>query len=82
MPNKQLNLDNYATVGDYIRSHRLALGISQKYLIEQAASSRPTINAIEHNRNPDTSFALVLKVLQILRKHGAPPIDLYRLALK
>lgn len=80
MSKQPLHIESYKTVGEYIRSQRIALGISQRYLIEVADCSRPTISLLENNKNPGVSFSIVLKALQILKARGAPPIDLYRLS--
>lgn len=71
-------LEEYKTVGEYIRASRKYVDKSQRQLAIEGRTSRQTIVDIEKNKT-NSSFDLILRLLFILKAAGAADIKLYQL---
>lgn len=69
-----LKLDNYRSFGEYVRSYRIFLGISQIAMAKDLNISRQTLANIEHGKS-NPQLENFLPILKYMRNKGAPQID-------
>ena len=75
---RPLKLEDYETIGEYIRSHRIHLGKTQEELASSAEVTENTISLIESDHVKPSSPVLV-RILRILRTWGAPDLNIHRI---
>lgn len=80
MTTRPLQLEHYSTLGEYIRSYRVLLDLSQKELSEGTGLSGATAISLYENDHSTPNFVTAVKILNFLQAKGAPAIDLQAIA--